>query len=235
MQQSAVSSADGQPQQVGLLLSGGLDSLILLGHLLETGYRVQPLYVRCGLYWEDAELRAVARILEAFRGCAVNPLVVLELPVADLYGLHWSLTGQSVPAYDSAAEAVFLPGRNVFLLTKAGIWCLLHNIPGLALAVLGTNPFGDASPEFFQHLEEVLTRAVAKPFRILTPFARMDKKSVMLLGRKMPLELSFSCIAPSGDQHCGRCNKCAERHEAFLLAGLPDPTLYAQSVETGFS
>ena len=33
----------------------------------------------------------------------------------------------------------------------------------------------------------------------------------MALGRGLPLELTFSCIAPVAGQHCGRCNKCAER------------------------
>ena len=32
---------------IGLLLSGGLDSSILLGHLLAHGRRVQPFYIRC--------------------------------------------------------------------------------------------------------------------------------------------------------------------------------------------
>ena len=50
---------------VGLLLSGGLDSSVLLGQLVAGGRRVQPFYVRCGLVWEEAELRAVRAILEA--------------------------------------------------------------------------------------------------------------------------------------------------------------------------
>jgi len=50
---------------VGLLLSGGLDSAILLGCLVEQGHEVQPFYVRCGLIWEQAEQAAVGRFLDA--------------------------------------------------------------------------------------------------------------------------------------------------------------------------
>jgi 7-cyano-7-deazaguanine synthase len=44
----------------------------------------------------------------------------------------------------------------------------------------------------------------------------------------MPLELTFSCIAPAGSLHCGQCNKCAERQRAFRLSSMPDPTRYAE-------
>jgi 7-cyano-7-deazaguanine synthase len=49
----------------------------------------------------------------------------------------------------------------------------------------------------------------------------------MALGRDLPLELTFSCIAPAGELHCGRCNKCAERRAAFREADREDRTSYA--------
>jgi 7-cyano-7-deazaguanine synthase len=55
----------------------------------------------------------------------------------------------------------------------------------------------------------------------------MNKQQVMALGRGMPLELTFSCIAPVNHLHCGRCNKCAERQAAFRESGIQDKTVYA--------
>jgi 7-cyano-7-deazaguanine synthase len=55
----------------------------------------------------------------------------------------------------------------------------------------------------------------------------MEKKDVMQLGRKLPLALTFSCIAPVGGLHCGQCNKCAERRRAFRSVNVDDPTHYA--------
>jgi 7-cyano-7-deazaguanine synthase len=49
----------------------------------------------------------------------------------------------------------------------------------------------------------------------------------MELGRGMPLDLTFSCIRPADDLHCGECNKCAERQAAFHAAGMRDKTRYA--------
>jgi 7-cyano-7-deazaguanine synthase len=54
----------------------------------------------------------------------------------------------------------------------------------------------------------------------------MNKSDVMRLGKKYPLQLTFSCIAPRGDMHCGQCNKCAERMAAFESVGMPDSTKY---------
>lgn len=48
---------------VGLLVSGGLDSCILLAHLLESGRRVQPFYVQSGLHWQRDELWALRAFL----------------------------------------------------------------------------------------------------------------------------------------------------------------------------
>src|SRR3954454_9168712 len=98
---------------LAVLISGGLDSAIVLGDALRRGTPVQPLYIRCGLSWESVELDYLQRYLAAL---AAPPLVVLEMPVADVYGPHWSITGVNVPGADSPDEAVFLPGRNVLLL-----------------------------------------------------------------------------------------------------------------------
>jgi 7-cyano-7-deazaguanine synthase len=60
--------------------------------------------------------------------------------------------------------------------------------------------------------------------RILRPYAGLDKTEVMRRGRGLPLGLTFSCLRPAHGRHCGRCNKCRERREAFADAGLRDPT-----------
>jgi 7-cyano-7-deazaguanine synthase len=213
--------------RTGLLASGGLDSSILLAHLFDRGERVQPIYVRFGLVWQEAELAALRRFLSAVGGSGLMPLVVLDMPAADLYGDHWSITGRDVPDRYAPDEAVYLPARNVLLLVKAAVWCQLHKIEALALAPLRSNPFADATADFFSAFESLVNRGPMGRVRIVRPFADLSKLEVMHLGREYPLELTFSCIAPHGDLHCGACNKCAERQEAFRLIEAFDPTTYA--------
>lgn len=212
---------------VGVLVSGGLDSAILVGHLLSAGRRVIPFYVRSGLCWQVAELAALRRFLGALGSPRLEPLVLLDLPLADVYGPHWSVTGRGVPPADSPDEAVYLPGRNALLLVKAAVWCRLHGIEELALGPLRTNPFADAAPEFFAAFEAALQQATGGPVRFSRPFAALDKREVMALGAALPLESTFSCLDPVDGLHCGRCNKCAERRTAFALVRRPDPTRYA--------
>jgi 7-cyano-7-deazaguanine synthase len=220
-------TSNGSPQRTGLLVSGGLDSGILLGHLLDQGRAVQPFYVRSGLYWEDVELATLRRLLESYACERLAPLVVFDMPTADVYGDHWSVTGRAVPGADTPDEAVYLPGRNALLLIKPAVWCRLNDIHELALAPLGSNPFTDAGTEFFDGFESVLNTAVDGRLKIVRPFATLHKRDVMLLGRRYPLELTFSCIAPLDGRHCGQCNKCAERRAAFRLIDAADPTQYA--------
>jgi len=114
-------------------------------------------------------------------------------------------------------------------LTKAMIWCHLNEVPEIALAPLSTNPFPDATVQFFDDFEAVINRAIGGRVSILRPYTGILKRDVMRRGRGMPLEYTFSCIAPVLGRHCGRCNKCAERIRAFEDADMPDPTHYATS------
>jgi 7-cyano-7-deazaguanine synthase len=230
MTQADTSAPHEKAQLAGLavLLSGGLDSAILLWEALEEYSAVYPLYVRHGLYWEAEELRHLRRFLEAVHSPALRPLQILEMPVADLYEAHWSLTGRGAPDADSADEAVFLPGRNVLLLAKAMLWCHLRGVPAVALASLQSNPFPDATPEFFDSYQHLVNQAVGGEVRVLRPYAGLHKAEVMQRGSGLPLDLTFSCIRPVDGKHCGSCNKCAERRRAFAEAGMEDRTAYHQ-------
>lgn len=217
-----------QPDKpVGLLLSGGLDSAILLHALLMEGFTVQPFYIRSYLAWETQELHATRSLLATLSRPELRELVVLEMPTEDLYGNHWSVTGQNVPDARTPDEAVYLPGRNALLLLKAALWCQMHDVPQIALAPLKSNPFPDASDEFFAAFERTLRLATQRPISIWRPFATLAKPQVMQLGRQFPWRQTFSCIAPVENLHCGCCNKCHERQVAFAAAQIEDPTVYA--------
>ena len=218
---------------IGLLTSGGLDSCILLGHLLEQGQPVQPIYIHSGLVWQETELQHLQRFLHEIACSALQELVVLQLPIADVYADHWAVTGQQTPNASTPAEAVYLPGRNALLAIKAILWCQKNDIKNLAIGVLGNSPFADAQPAFFEQFSTVMTIATGDQVHIQNPFSQCDKRAVMTLGRHLPLQLTFSCIAPVHGLHCGVCNKCAERQQAFSLVGMTDPTMYDRGVVSG--
>ena len=218
------------PERVCVLASGGLDSAVLVA-VLARRHQVHPVYVRCGLAWERAEEAALRRFLRALgaqRRRHLAPLVRLELPVAPLYGRqHWSLSGRGVPGPRAALASNYLPGRNLLLGSLAAVHCARARIPALALALLGDNPFPDATPGFLRDFGRCASHALGAPIRVRAPFHRLAKDAVIRLGRDLPLGLTLSCVRPSGLSHCGRCTKCAERRAAFARAGVADPTTYA--------
>jgi 7-cyano-7-deazaguanine synthase len=137
------------------------------------------------------------------------------------------MTGRETPGATTPDDAVYLPGRNLLLSIKPALWCQMNSINRLALGVLKSNPFDDATDDFFRSLESMLQRLGLPRLEIVRPFAKLQKSDVMKLGQRYPLSLTLSCIAPVEGIHCGRCNKCAERRAAFRSIDQPDPTRYA--------
>jgi 7-cyano-7-deazaguanine synthase len=214
---------------VAVLLSGGLDSAVLVAHEAESA-DVLPVYVRAGLAWEAEEMAIVDRLLRApaFAG-RVAPVARITVDATDLYRAgHWALRGEP-PAYDTPDEDVYLPGRNILLLSKAGVLCALRGIGRLVIGPLAGNPFPDATPAFFGAMSQALSAGLAAPIAIDAPFSTYHKEDVIRLGAGLgvPFELTMSCMKPQKGRHCGLCSKCRERRDAFAAAGVDDPTDYA--------
>ena len=216
-----------------VLLSGGLDSAVLVADEASRSNddlnKVQPIYVGAGLAWERAERAIVARLLDApaLRG-RTRPLVSLSVDMRDVYkATHWSVTGDA-PAYHTPDEDVYLPGRNVILLSKAGVFCAAAGINRIVIGTLDHNPFPDATPEFRASIARTLSLGLAHDLEVEAPFATSSKAEVIRKGIALgvPFEHTLSCMKPAGEQHCGTCSKCRERHDAFVEAGVPDPTVY---------
>jgi 7-cyano-7-deazaguanine synthase len=189
---------------------------------------VVPVYLQCGLRWEAAELHWLRRVLRYLRANALRSLQRIELPLHGVYGHHWSFTGRRVPHATSRDAAVYLPGRNVLLISTAAIVSAERGMSAIALGVLKGNPFGDATPRFFARLADCLTQALSYPIRVLAPLRRLTKAQLIRSADPACLAFTFSCLNPRGLTHCGRCNKCAERQRAFRAASVPDPTVYAR-------
>ena len=220
-----------------VLLSGGLDSAVLLAEeAAAAGPKdVQPVYVSVGLAWESAEREAVASFLEAAGlGQRLRPLIQLSVDMRDVYpSTHWAIEGRP-PGYHTRDEEVYLHGRNIVLLTKAGIFCAAEKIDRVVLGTLDHNPFPDATPAFRSAIATALSLGLGRDLTIEAPYSTMAKSEVVRRGVALglPLALTLSCMNPiAGNgtfpRHCGLCSKCRERHDGFLEAAVADPTDYA--------
>jgi 7-cyano-7-deazaguanine synthase len=236
-----------------VLLSGGLDSAVLVAEEAASA-EVQPIYVSVGLSWEWAERAIVSSFLAAapLAGHA-RPLVSLGVDMRDVYAAtHWAMAGRP-PAYHTPDEDVYLPGRNVVLLGKAAVYCAAMKIDRLVIGTLAHNPVPDATPEFRAAMARALSLGLDRPLQIDAPYANISKADVIRRGAALGVffELTLSCMNPPAAAstishpiindpsalshqpsaiHCGACSKCRERHDAFIDAGIADPTTYATTV-----
>lgn len=234
---STLMKPPGRTPGVVALVSGGLDSAVMAGLAVDRGDRVLPLYVRQGFVWEDEEETAVRRFLEALGAYApqarasgrLMDLRVSALSAPQRFAGAWALdAARPAPAADSPDEAVYLPGRNLALLTQAALAAYSHGMERIQIGALSGNPFPDATPAFFRAFEHCVAEAMRWPLRVEAPLSRLTKTETLELGLRYPLARTLSCIRPVRGTHCGRCNKCEERHVAFVRAALPDPTTYLQ-------
>jgi 7-cyano-7-deazaguanine synthase len=225
-------SCDG-PARAVVIVSGGLDSITLVYHLLAQGTGVRMLSADYG--------QRHVRELDCAR--QVSAALGLEHQVADLRALGPLLAGSaltdpgvSVPDGDYRDESMkvtVVPNRNALLLDVAVAVAVTAGCDAVAFGAHGGDHpvYPDCRPEFvaaFEASARLATAGFAPPgFRVLAPFVAMSKADIVLLGSGygVPFEHTWSCYN-GGARHCGTCGTCTERREAFTLAGLPDPTRY---------
>ena len=219
-----------------ILLSGGLDSMVVGGLAREAGYRITALTIDYNQR-HRVELAAAGRVAAAL---GVERHVVLPLDLTRFGGS--ALTADiDVPkgGVGDGIPVTYVPARNTIFLSLA---LGLAEASGAASIWIGVNAldysgYPDCRPEFvraFQDLANLATRTgvEGERFRIETPLLHMTKADIAAEANRLGLDagMSWSCYDPAGDAHCGRCDACRLRAKGFIEAGLIDPTLYAEPV-----
>ena len=213
-----------------VIFSGGLDSTTLLYEWVRTGEReVSALTVNYGQRHacEIEHARRIARKL----GVAHR--------IADLTGLkplfgHNALTDThcAIPrdAYDfKNMTQTIVPNRNMILLAVAGAWAasIKAEEVGYAAHAGDHTVYPDCRPEFAEAMDVALSRCDWNPLHLARPYVNLTKADIVKRGSRAGVDYAdtWSCYE-GGDIHCGICATCRERKQAFLDAGVPDPTAY---------
>jgi 7-cyano-7-deazaguanine synthase len=216
-----------------VLLSGGLDSAVLLYSLYAGGEEVLPLAVDYGQR-HRRELDAAREVLDGLGGTPGLPLTVAEVPCFRRLAGNPVLTDRSVPLpggpADGPAQAVtVVPGRNLLLVSLAVAHALTSDADAVAYGATASDAevYPDCRPAFVRHLAwAVAACRPSRPLRLEAPFLAMTKAGVVALGFELgvPFGLTYSCYA-GGKTPCGSCGACTARAAAFAAAGLADPAL----------
>ncbi len=212
-----------------LILSGGLDSTVLLHHLRAEGHNVEALSFDYGQR-HARELDHARRICTATK----TPHQVVDLRgLAPLFARS-GLVDPSIPIphgeYDKDNMRVtVVPNRNMIMLSVAVAWAITQRSDAVAFAAHhGYHTlYPDCTPEFIDSLALAVLKADDHRVELIAPFARWTKADIVRRGSELavPFELTWSCYE-GGEAHCGRCGTCVERRDAFLVAGVSDPTQY---------
>ena len=219
-----------------VLLSGGLDSFVSAAIARERGFRLLALSIDYNQR-HRVELAAARRIAAAL---GAERHVVLPLDLSAFGGS--ALTADiAVPkaGVEPGIPVTYVPARNTIFLSLALGWAEAAGARDLFIGVnaLDYSGYPDCRPEFiaaFESLAELATKAGVEgsPFRIQAPLQVMTKADIVREGARLGLDmaLSWSCYDPGDDsEHCGLCDSCRLRHKGFVEAGVPDPTIYAQT------
>ena len=215
---------------IAVLASGGADSAILVADLLRRGRAVHPINVRFGLAWEAAEEAHLRRFLATLTDPAPRPLVVLDVPIAPVYGSHWSVSGERRTGRRHARRRRLPSGAK-----SAALGAAQRLVPAERRAP-DRPGHAEGQPVPRRH-RRVLHRVLGARRARDGPRSRGASRPSPSSPRPMSwswdeglaLEQTFSCIDPRDGRHCGRCNKCAERRHAFASCSIDDRTDYAQS------
>ena len=170
-----------------MLSSGGLDSCVLLAEEAKAA-EVYPIYVHCGLAWEEMEREALGVFLRALKNPQVKSVTTLSAPIATMYGGHWSVSGEEVPGAEESDSSVYLPGRNILLIGLAAVWCSTHDVSQIAIGSLAGNPFPDATPKFFSDFASALSNGLNHPIEVKAGFRDLRKWELIKQFKHLPLE-----------------------------------------------
>lgn len=208
------------------LFSGGLDSTTLLYTLLPN---VKVLMFDYGQRHRK----------ELGLGASLCRDLGVAYELADLSSINFlirkgSQSGAETPPPGHYAEetmkTTIVPNRNAIMLSIAVGWAVATNCENVYFAAHGGDHaiYPDCREEFINSFNHSVQLANAWSLVcVKAPFVRLSKTDIVKLGSRLnvPFERTWSCYV-GGQIHCGKCGTCTERREAFILAGVDDPTEY---------
>ncbi|MBU6267589.1 MAG: 7-cyano-7-deazaguanine synthase QueC [Sphingomonadales bacterium] len=217
-----------------VLVSGGLDSMVVAGLAREAGYRIHALTIDYNQR-HRRELQSASAIAQKL---GAERHVVLPLDLRQFGGS--ALTSEvDVPKAGVGADipVTYVPARNLVFLSLTLAWAEALGAFDIFIGVnaLDYSGYPDCRPEFiagFQDLARLATKAGANgdQFTIHAPLQYLGKADIVREALRLELDpgLSWSCYDPQPDgTACGLCDSCRLRKAGFEQAGAIDPTVYA--------
>ena len=210
-----------------IIVSGGLDSITLLYDKAET--------IALAVSFDYGQNHGAKELPFAAHHCRKLGIPHITIPLSFMYRYFKSslLDGaEAIPEGHYAEEnmkSTVVPFRNGIMLAIATGIAESHGMKRVYIANHGGDHtiYPDCRPDFIQAMDGAATAGTFVNVRIEAPYTNITKADIVRRGTALGVDYSktWSCYKGS-DVHCGKCGTCVERKEAFLEAGVKDPTEY---------
>lgn len=210
-----------------IIVSGGLDSITLLYDKAEE--------IALAISFDYGANHNAREIPFARLHCERLGIKHITIPLAFMHDYFKSslLSGAGdIPEghyADDNMRSTVVPFRNGIMLSIAAGIAESHELKKVLIANHGGDHaiYPDCRPGFIRAISDATQAGTYVGVEVVAPYTQLTKTEIVKRGAQLGIDYAetWSCYK-GGNVHCGKCGTCVERHEAFLLAGLPDPTIY---------
>lgn len=216
-------------KKVVVLLSGGMDSVTALYEADLKNQVVGAISFHYGSKHNDREIPFAAYQTKQLG----VPHRVIHLDfVGELFESDLLQKGGEIPKghyEEQNMKKTVVPFRNGIMLSIAAGFAESKEAQGLVIAAHAGDHaiYPDCREEFMKAIGDAIRLGTYAGVGVIRPFIAMTKADIAGRGQQLGVDYShtWSCYV-GGETHCGECGTCVERREAFMLAGVPDPTAY---------
>lgn len=214
-----------------VLVSGGLDSVTALYRAAAETSVLAGLSFHYGSKHNDQEIPLAKWHAEKL---GIPHLTIPLDFIGERFESDLLKKGGEIPQGHYEAESMkktVVPFRNGIMLAIAGGFAESKGADGLVIAAHAGDHaiYPDCREDFMEAMGEAIRLGTYAEVELLRPFISMTKAEIVQEAVRLGVDFTktWSCYV-GGETQCGTCGTCVERREAFLLAGLVDPTSYIQ-------
>ena len=218
--------------KVVVLLSGGLDSVTALHDANRSHEVVAALSFDYGAKHHAKELpMAVWQCAHLVIPHNIAPLGF----IAEEFRSDLLSGGGAIPDghyEEQSMKSTVVPFRNGIMLSIAAGFAESRGAEAVVIAAHSGDHaiYPDCRESFMEPMARAIREGTYAQIELLRPFIAVDKAGIVRRGVELGIDFSHTWSCYKGSEiHCGTCGTCVERREAFLMAGVADPTIYNET------
>ena len=210
-----------------VVLSGGPDSSVIAYWAKKQGYNIQCMTFKYGQIAEK-EVKHADLIAQSLG----VPIRIIDLScLKDIFVGVTSLCDRNIVLTSVFSQPIVVPFRNAIFLSIAVSYAASIGARRILYGAHGSDAkfYPDCREEFYKSFEKAARLGIEMDVQILAPFSGISKAELIRIGASLqvPFQLTWSCYLDN-EKHCGKCESCVNRKQAFKQAGIADPTEYLE-------